>query len=83
MIQEPPSYFRNNQKSALVHAEFVDRAIGDLLAGDYVEKVCSPLPVVVVGSGKKHLVVNLRHVNQYMWKQKFKYEDLRVAMGVV
>ena len=54
--------------------------------GGYIEKtewppiVCSPLSVVASGSAKKQLVVNLRHVNQYLWKQKFKYEDLRVAM---
>ena len=36
--------------------------------------------MVASGSRKKRLVVNLRHVNQYLWKQKFKYEDLRVAM---
>ena len=26
------------------------------------------------------LVINLRHLNRFLWKQKFKYEDLRVAM---
>ena len=31
-------------------------------------------------TGKKRLVVNLRHLNRFLWKQKFKYEDLRVAM---
>ena len=36
--------------------------------------------MVVSGSGKKRLVVNMRHVNRYSWKQKLKYEDLRVAM---
>ena len=30
--------------------------------------------------GKKRLVVNLRHVNQCLWEQKFKYEDLQVAL---
>ena len=42
--------------------------------------VCSPLSVVTNGVGKKQLVVNLQHVNGFLWKQKFKYEDLRVAM---
>ena len=42
--------------------------------------VCSPQSVVVSSSGKKRLVVNLRHLNRYLWKQKFKYKDLRVAM---
>ena len=25
-------------------------------------------------------MINLRHLNQFLWKQRFKYEDLRVAM---
>ena len=29
---------------------------------------------------KKRLVLNLRHVNKFLCKQKFKYEDLRVTM---
>ena len=64
----------------------MSKAVVELLAGGYVERssepptVCSPLSVVVSGAGKKRLVVNLRHVNQYFWKQKFKYEDLQVAM---
>ena len=57
-----------------------------MLNGGYIEKVnelpvvCSPLSVVTNRVGKKPLVVNLRHVNRFLWKQKFRYEDLRVAM---
>ena len=25
-------------------------------------------------------MINLRHLNKHLWKQKFKYEDLRTAM---
>ena len=28
------------------------------------------------------LVMNLRYLNQYLWKQKFKYEDLRTASSM-
>ena len=42
--------------------------------------ICSPISVVESSSGKKRLVVNLRHLNKFLWKQKFKYEDLRIAM---
>ena len=31
----------------------------------------------------KKLVHNLRHVNLYLWKQKFKYEDTRTALDMV
>ena len=60
--------------------------MADLLNGGYIEKVnelpvvFSPLSVVTNGVGKKRLVVNLRHVNRSLWNQKFKYEDLCVAM---
>lgn len=36
--------------------------------------------MVANSAGKKRLVINLRHLNRFLWKQKFKYEDLRVAM---
>ena len=86
LLMEPTVYTRPNQQSALDEAEFVDTAVSELLGGGYIEKVvytprvCSPLSVVCNGVGKKRLVVNLRHVNQCLWKQKFKYEDLRVAL---
>ena len=32
------------------------------------------------GAGKKRPMVNLRHVNQCLWKQKFKYGDLQVTV---
>ena len=82
----PTPYFHPNQHSAYAEAEFVDGAVAELVAGGYVKKVeqkptvCSPLSVVVNGVGKKRLVVNLRHVNRYLMVQKFKNEDLRVAM---
>ena len=61
-------------------------SIADLLATGCVEvvaeppHVCSPLSVVENSAGKKRLVLNLRHVNKFLWKQKFKYKDLRIAM---
>ena len=75
-----------SQPSAFAESEFVDSAIAELLLGGCIKMVaeqpvvCSPLSVVVNGAGKRRLVVNLRHVNHYLKVQKFKYEDLRVAM---
>ena len=65
---------------------FVEKCIKELLAAQCVRQVtsiphiCSPLSVVESKSGKKRLVVNLRHLNMFLWKQSFKYEDLRIAM---
>ena len=36
--------------------------------------------VVNQNSGKKRLVVSLKYLNLYLWKDKFKYEDMRSAM---
>ena len=83
LMSESPPYSRPNPQLAQLESEFVSR---DLLAGGYVERssesptLCSPLSVVISGASEKQLGVNLWHVNQYRWKQKFKYEDLRVAM---
>ena len=42
--------------------------------------ICSPLSVVANTQGKLRLVLNLRYLNQFLWADRFKYEDLRVAM---
>lgn len=34
----------------------------------------------VNSSGKKRLILELRVVNRYIWKQSIKYEDLRLAI---
>ena len=41
--------------------------------------ICSPLSVVSNSTGKLHLVLNLRYLNQFLHGISFKYEDLRVA----
>ena len=84
--REPTEFYRPNRPSALANAEFVNQAIHELREDGRVEEVkvqphvCSPLSVVENARGKKRLVLDLRHVNKYVCKQKFKYEDLRVAM---
>ena len=85
---EPTTYSCRNDQSANKNAEFVESSILELCTrGGVVEVhdkpyICSPLSVVESSSGKKRLVVNLRHLNRFLWKQKFKYEDLTVAMSL-
>ena len=70
------------QLSALKEREFVSKAIFDLLKSKCVEvldrppAIVNPLSVSVQSSGKKRLILELRHVNLYILKQKFKCEDL-------
>ena len=86
LLSGPPQYIKPNQKSALDNAEFVETSLVDLLSNRCVLKVaemphvCSPLSVVSNRVGKKRLVLNLRYLNQFLLKDKFKYEDLRLAM---
>ena len=83
---EPPVWAQKNQLSAKLKSEFVQASIEELLADSCIRRVeqkphiCSPLSVVESSAGKQRLVVNLRYLNRYLWKQKFKYEDLRTAM---
>ena len=75
-----------NQASAITNREFVIQAISELVQNRCVVKVprqphiCSPLSVVSNSMGKQRLVINLRYLNGYLWKDKFKYEDMRIAM---
>ena len=82
----PTPYNQVNHWSALQHAGFVSKAIRELTANHCVTKVsakpfiCSPLLVVVNFEGKLRLVLNLKHLNQILRKDKFKYENLLVAL---
>ena len=73
-----------NHKSVLENAAFVDDAIQELVTGHCVVQceacpiVCSPLSVVTNKKGKQHLVLNLRHLNQFLPDRKFKYEGLNL-----
>ena len=75
-----------NQKSAHQNALFVSSAIGELLDNHCIQKVankphiCSPPSVVASSTGKLRLVLNLRYLNQFLLKDRFKYEDLRIDM---
>ena len=77
----PPPFYAKNNLSSLKHHDFVDKAILELVGKRLVKEVslrpycCNPL---TVAEGKKlRLVLDLRHVNQYLMLTKFKYEDLK------
>ena len=83
---EPTPYVRGNHQSACKNSLFIQESLSELrTTGCAVEVsarpiICSPLSVVENSTGKQRLVINFRHLNQFLWKQRFKYEDLRVAM---
>ena len=71
----PPRRFTNNA-SDLKEADFVNAAILELLHDNRVEEIISPpdivnpLSVSVQPNGKKRLILDLRHINLHVYKQK-------------
>ena len=86
LLYMPDSFCKGNHSSTQVHAKFVTESISKLLANRCIKRVehkpfiCSPLSVVGNADEKLRLVLNLRYLNQFLQKFKFKYEDLKVAL---
>ena len=74
-------HYRKNA-SAVKVADFVGQAILELLRDNRIEElfcppdIINPLSVSVQSSGRKRLVLDLRHVNLLVYGQKFKCEGL-------
>lgn len=79
--ETPSACFLSNNKSAIENAAFVEPAISELVQNHsvmevpFVPHVVNPLSVSIQSSGKKRLILDLRHVNKCVWKQKIKFED--------
>ena len=73
----PPPKVSPNNHSAVTHSHFVSEAISDLLRTKCVEildhkpDIVNPLSVSIQPSGKKRLILDLRHVDLYVFKRKF------------
>ena len=86
LLLAPPRFSKPNHQSALDNVDFIQSSLAELLSNRCVRMVtevphvCSLLSVVINRSGKKRLVLNLCFLNQFMLKDKFKYEDIRLAM---
>ena len=81
-----PKYIRNN-KSAIDNSDFVAEAINALISKnlicelhDSIPDIVNPLTVATQSSGKKRLILDLRHINIHVWKQKIKFDDYLVAL---
>ena len=87
LLNKPNRIYCKNNRSSLLESEFVSEAIQDLLDRALIEKcssppfIVNPLTVAVHNSGKKRLILDLREVNKYLWKQPVKYEDIKVALA--
>ena len=83
----PPCKFRNNA-SARKESDFVTEAVLGLLHDNRVEEldaapeIINPLSVSVQNTGKKRLILDLRHINLHVFKQKFKCEGLHTIKDI-
>jgi hypothetical protein len=81
-----PVLLKNNA-SAIKHRVFVTTAINELLeSGCIVEQsnrpfCVNPLSVSVNKNGKERLILDLRHVNQFVEKRKIKFEGSKEALN--
>lgn len=89
MLSVPGPFKASNNSSALNEQEFVEQAINELLFLGCVCEVSTepdiinPLSVSIQNSGKKRLILDLRHVNKYIFKNKFRCEDISVAKEIL
>jgi hypothetical protein len=71
----------------MIRCDFVELAISDLLNNHsaievpFIPHVVNPLSVSIQSSGEKRLILDLRHVNQCLWKEKIKFEDWRLLIS--
>ena len=56
---------------------------GCIITAEQQPVICNPLSVVESTSGKKRLVLDLRYVNEFLWKDKFEYEDIQTAIQMI
>ena len=89
LLQIPPPFTAKYNSSALEQPDFVESAINDLISNDFATEVfeppviINPLSVSIQKSGKKRLILDLRHVNQFLYKCRFRCEDLSIAKEIL
>ena len=87
LLTLPDSVELRNNRSALNHSEFVQEEIERLLLKGCISQVktrptvVNPL-TVSENKDKCRLVLDCRHVNPHLFKNKFKYEDASVARDI-
>ena len=90
LLHTPPRSFTKNNLSATNNSVFVtESAILDLLASGRISEfskdslhVINPLSVSTQSPGKRRLILDLRFVNQFILKQKVKFEDYKTALDL-
>ena len=85
--ETPEESFNINNKSARDNMEFVNGAVSELVKKGCVIKVpfkphvVNPLSVSINKKGKKRLILDLRIPNKFVWKERVKFEDWKIALS--
>jgi hypothetical protein len=80
----PPASHQPNHQGAFQYADFIEECVKDLLKAKAVRhvkakpKVVNPLNVTPKKNGKLRLILDLRHVNEYLSIPKFKMDSLKL-----
>ncbi len=71
----------DNNKSAKINGEFVTDSIYILLKIKRIVVCVNPLSVPTIKAGKKRHILDLSRLgNNFLWKEKVKFEDTRSAL---
>jgi len=87
-IYEPTPCDLKNNKSAKNDSEFVSKELLKLLKTGRIEKLSqkpkfiNPLSVAI-RNGKKRLILDLRHINYFVYKQKVKFDDWSIFQNFI
>ena len=85
-IENPSSVFLSNNTSVRKCLKFVTTAINQLILsgcviGESSRPYCiNPLTISINSNAKERLILDLRHVNKCIEKQKIKFEGSREAL---
>lgn len=87
-IETPSPKVFKNKKPALDNSDFVQTILDLFNTGHIIDTfspctVINPLTVSINTTGKKRLILDLRYINQFVWKQKFKLDDWTVMFEYV
>ena len=88
-IENPSFVFLSNNTSARKYLKFVTTAINQLiLSGCVIEESSRPyciipLTISINSNGKERLILDLRHVNKCIEKQKIKFEGSKEVLQYV
>jgi len=85
-FEVPKPLLSKNNRSSIDNLNFVESAVNDLLCKHcivetpFVPHIVSPLSVSINKQGKMRLILDLRNVNKFLWKDSFTFENWKVGL---